>query len=294
MQAENTQVTQKQKRLRKKKVVNLGEQKLSYAAKPLVMCSIPQTNQPDLREYEKRNGKAKLRLSAVDKNYTLPFGRDRHLLYYIRGLTERYKSPKIMLPKVSKILDEMGFVDNGKSRKWLRDAFLRCHNTIIFYVEGDPANGGRSKGELIISEMSGLFLDEKKDHEDKTHPAYIVVSDHFFECSSIPIDLNLIHRLGRQYTAIDLYSWLIARLHKANGSEIVFFINDFRTQFGWSETISDHHLKQSLKDAIKRLKEEGFEADLKISGDKFIITIVRLRPILGVKVREAFSHLDEK
>jgi hypothetical protein len=286
-----TEKAEKAKKPKKKK--ELIGQKLSYAARPLVVCSIPQTHRPNIREYEKRNGNAKLSLSAINKKFDLPFGRDRHLLYYIRSLAQLNKSPRIDLPSVSKMLQEMGFSDTGTNRKWLRDAFMRCHHTIIFYVEGDPERGGCSKGELMIREMNGLFLRGEEGFETD-RPSYIVISDHFFQCSNIPIDLNFIHRLGRHYTAIDLYCCLRARLHKCKSrSNVVFFFKDLRDQFGLSEDVSDHHFKQSLREAIKKLAKEGFEAQPQIVDDKIVIPFVELKPVLSAKIQKAFSHLDK-
>lgn len=265
---------------------------MGYAAKPLIMCSIPQTDQAGRREYERINGSAKLTLSASKEKYQLPFGRDRTLLYYIRKLVQHEQSRKIFLPSVSKMLNEMDIVDTGTNRAWLKDAFLRCHYTAIFYVEGDLENSGISKADFIISEINGLFLKGEINYSpDK--PAYIVVSNHFFQYKDIPIDLNLIHRLGRHYTAIDLYLWMRMRLYKPkNHNDVSFPWRDFKDQLGLSDDITGRHLKQALIEAMEKLIEIGSEFKPKIVGDLFILPYAEPRPVLSDKIQRDFAWLD--
>lgn len=291
----NDQKPQKPKRQKKKKIaVNLEVQKLGYAGKPVVVCSIPQSKRPGLREFERINGRCHLSLRATDKDHVLPYGRDRIALYWLRSEVLKRNSNKIIIESVAKVLRDMGLTDTGKNRKWFKESILRCHHTAINFVEGDPEAGGRSRNEFIISEINGIFFNSDKVSSDKQ--PYIVMSNHFLDSGSIPIDLNFIARLGRDYKTMDFYTWLRARLFKppSDGRKVIIFpINEFRTQFGFHDGISDKELKSEIKDILAKLKKMKFECIPCLEGDNIHIPVVPLRAVLSNKMQDTFKHLDK-
>src|SRR4051812_31994785 len=85
-------------------------QKLWYAAKPLVVCSLPQI-QPRTEDgklilkWVRRNGRCTLEMSA-DEELGLPYGRDRHLFYWLKTQSTLRKTTKISFEDGTSILKD--------------------------------------------------------------------------------------------------------------------------------------------------------------------------------------------
>jgi len=274
---------------------NKEDQKLAFNAKPFVVCAIPQTEPVTsdgnrLIRYSKRDGKAYLELVA-DPKYGLPYGSDRHFLRLLATKVAQLDSPIIPFKDGVSLLRAMGLTKTGPNLKWLSEAIMRCHRTSIYYVEGDPLNGGKSVVDHIITEVSGFFKEDKKKTKKEK---YFRVSRHFYEFVKVPIDENIIKKLGKNYTAMDLYTYLNHRLYKDGAAEGVLrlTIDQLRNHLGVADSKKDKYLKSDLKIAEELLNKAGFGVSVQFEDDLVVIHWRKPKVVLTSKHQKAFAYLD--
>lgn len=272
------------------------DQKLAFNAKPFVVCAIPQTEPVTsdgnkIIKYSKRDGKAYLELVA-DPDYGLPYGPDRHFLRLLATRVAQLDSPIIPFTDGVSLLKAMGLAKSGQNLKWLGDAIMRCHHTSIYYVEGDPLNGGKSVVDHIITEVSGFYKKDKK--KTKKEEKYFRVSRHFYEFVKIPTDENIIKKLGKNYTAMDLYTYLNHRLYKDGDvpGTLRLTLDQLRNHLGVSNNKEDKYLKRDLKTAARLLNKAGFYVEIRFEDDLIIISKKKPKTVLSDKHQKAFAYLD--
>lgn len=241
--------------------------KVGFVAKPLVLCSIPNTK-PTVSRYFRNNGTGCLELRATaPEEYGLPYGRDRKLLFWIKKQVTLLKSDTIYFRDGSQILRDIGYDPNsGDNIEWLKQALLRCHNTLIYFVHGDPMKGGGTMGELIISKINGFV----NDRSDANGRSFIRVSQHFFDMLYVKVDLEIIEKLGRDYAAMDLYVYLVDRQDRAKDT-VVFRFEELRSHFAIGDKIPNYKMKQDLKKSLKKLNDIGFHSGCKIEDNLIYI-----------------------
>lgn len=270
------------------------DQKLAFNAKPFVVCAIPQrepvtSDGNKIIKYSKRDGKAYLELVA-DPDYGLPYGPDRHFLRLLATKVAQLDSPIIPFKDGVSLLKSMGLAKSGQNLKWLGEAIMRCHHTSIYYVEGDPLNGGKSVVDHIITEVSGFFKEDKKKAKKEK---YFRVSRHFYDFVKVPTDENIIKKLGKNYTAMDLYTYLNHRLYRDNIPGVLrLTLEQLRNHLGVSDEKEDRYLKRELKIAVSLLNKAGFY--IGINFEEGLVTITKKKPktVLSDKHQKAFAYLD--
>jgi hypothetical protein len=269
-------------------------QKLAFNAKPFVVCAIPQTEPVTsdgsrIIKYSKRDGKAYLELVA-DPDYGLPYGPDRHFLRLLATKIAQLDSPIIPFKDGVSLLRSMGLTNTGPNLKWLGEAIMRCHHTSIYYVEGDPLNGGKSVVDHIITEVSGFFKEDKKKGKKEK---YFRVSRHFYDFVKVPTDENIIKKLGKNYTAMDLYTYLNHRLYKDHAPGVFrLTLDQLRNHLGVSNDKEDKYFKRELKTAVKLLNKARFYIEIGFEEDLVLITKKKPKTVLSDKHQKAFAYLD--
>jgi hypothetical protein len=280
--------------LQKKETEKIPEPKvkqwLGYNSKMFAECSIPSTMKKGLQVYERTNGKASLRLTAVSKEWDLPYGKDRWFFYWIQTKVIQTKSEVIEFNGQNSMLAEMGMSPTGRNVNWARETIMRAHHTLIYYKIGDPIRGGLSVGELIIPKLEGINFDVKgKRQSGKIH-----LSPYFTKISPIPIDFVMMQKLGRSWIGMDLYSFIRKRLHNHKGGDIYIKLEEVAKHLGFTSEMSSFHIKQAIQRGIQALIDTEFEAIPYLFQDYLVIPAVKLLNIRSREITEALDHFDAK
>jgi hypothetical protein len=269
-------------------------QRLIFSAGQFVECNIASSMTKGLRTYERTNGKATLSLTAISKKHELPSGKDRLLFYWLRTQATMNKSRIIDFPGVNATLEDMRQEVNGRNANWLKDSILRSHHTHIYYTKGDLMKGGSSQGELIIPKIEGINFEEKRKHQK----GKLTVSEHFYDGSSIPIDLEVIQKLGRCWIGMDMYTFVNKRLYSEKqraGRDIFIKPEELAKQFGFSPDTQPKDIRRYFERGIDALKDVNYAAIPYFNENKtFVIPYVELRSILTLEAQIAFEELDER
>ncbi|WP_191968705.1 replication protein RepA [Cellvibrio sp. KY-GH-1] len=225
-------------------------------------------------------GKARLVLDAeavhIEGNLiqaSLPYGvLPRLILLEIFSCAVRYKTKKIDLgSSAASFIRRLGLRPAGGKRGNYANLKNQLGSLLALHVECDFNVKGKR-----ISFCGKLFSDcSLVNEKDKSWHSVINLSDDFYDVlvtqrNAVPVDTRAISALKGSALALDIYSMLVERLHRASAKPVTLYWKNLREQFA-SEYIDNENGKRSFKEnfliALKKVKMVYPVADIQaVSG----------------------------
>lgn len=212
-------------------------------------------------------------------NVGIPYGTyARLILYHIATEATKHKSPHIDLDtSLSKFMKRLGLMPTG-GKKGTITGFkeqIRRITTSRFDFTVDDRNddgvGGTLDHMFSVAESLQLWWDPK-DPETDTFPSSMVLTDRFYKHiieHPVPIDMRAIDAIKNSPLALDLYTWLTARVYNLD-SEIAIPWALLHKQMGAEYNDQDNFTKASKK-YLLRISQFWPELNLKYARGRVIL-----------------------
>jgi Plasmid encoded RepA protein len=218
-----------------------------------------------------RQGNASLAIQTIqlENPYTsewvrigLPYGtRARLILAYVNTQAVKAQSQVVDVEgHLSKFIDKLGLQRTGRTIAEIKDQLRRITASVITlgFKEGDvyvPINFG------IVKSFDLWF---PKDSKQKVMwSSKICLSDDYFNSlmkHAIPLDERAIAALSHSAMALDVYTWLVQRLHRIPSGESQFVAwQQLKDQFGQGYSRMDN-FKSGFREVLKLVITQYFEA----------------------------------
>jgi hypothetical protein len=195
-----------------------------------VLCQafLPYRNPGDkVREYEQRQGNAALLLEAGSiynpktnsfKRVGLPYGaKARLVMAYINTMAIKTQSAEIPIEEsLTGFVRRLELSTDGRSIRAVKDQLTRLAQTTINVGYSISENEGLQGKSSIIDTMH-LWFHDQDTKQAALWPALVKLSDPFFNdllAHSVPMDERVIGALSNNAMAMDIYVWLVQRLHR--------------------------------------------------------------------------------
>lgn len=202
----------------------------------------------------------------------LPFGpKARLILAHINSEAIRNQSPDINVEQtLSAFMKKMGFHVNGYNIKQVKNQLRRISASTISLAYTDD-NGGVQVDLKIIKMFSYWF--PKDERQQVLWNSSIKLTSDYFESlmnHAIPLDERALAALSHTAMGLDIYVWLVQRLHRIDPQKPIFLTwAAIKEQFGrgyndmykfkqvFRKTLRDVHL-QYPQARIQEDKNKGF------------------------------------
>ncbi len=266
-----------------------------------VFCqtSLPYRNPDPLREYERRNGRVRLRMDAgtvIDPRTDsrvevgLPFG-PRPRVVLIRLSTEAVlrQSPVIELEHnltaFAKQVLQLDKDPSGQTMRVIRDQVNRLAASRFQF---DFVHAGRSVTvKCDIIDAFTLWA-PRSAAQNELWPSHLRLSDRFFRSlveHAVPLAPHAIKMLQHSAVALDVYQWLGQRLHRVPpGGQFVAY-QRLREQFG-PEYEGMNDFRRMFLRTLKQVQDVYREAKFRVDGGGMHLQTSRppiLKVLVGVK-----------
>lgn len=248
----------------------------------------------------RRNGNYALALQPganikTKQSYGLPFGSIPSLiLLWIATEAVRTKSRRIYLSKnLTCFLGEIG-LDSKTGRgprgdaTRLKEQMTRLFNCRISfeYSEGDETRGRTTRLNMEVATKVQSWWDFKGSDEDALFEGEIVLGEDFFNAliaSPVPLDMRPLIALKQSPLAIDLYMWVVHRVHRlkaAGRSEVRIPLDSLKEQFGAEYNRLDH-FKAAFTESLEKVKEVMPSLDYTMEKRALVLRVGRAQPAIG-------------
>ena len=193
-----------------------------------VFCqtSLPYRDPGDeVRTWERRNGKARLKIVAGEALHpltdefvpvSLPFGsKPRLILAYLNGEALRQGSPEIDVDgSFSAFLRRLGLARNGRNIAIVKDQLTRLSAAHILLGLAQDGRAATLESKIV----SGFDLWLPKDERQRVlWPTTVRLSLDYFDSlqnHAVPLDETAVAALAHTAMGLDIYAWLAQRLHR--------------------------------------------------------------------------------
>lgn len=193
-----------------------------------------------------------------DDEFGIPYGKDRLFLYWLITNVVRSQSKTVHYTNARKVMESIGLAWGNKNRLWLKGAINRLLHSTVYLDFEDGRVQGIDK-DTILRRVVGV-LDPNNKRSAYTE-CYFELSTDFYrelveENHAIPLDMEVIRRLGDNYGAMDLYIWWNYRLFTEEESGYPYFyvsLGSLKAQFSNSKKMPLAKYKQLLKDRVNEV-----------------------------------------
>ena len=220
-------------------------------------CGIPYRDPGELREWDRKQGAASMRLeagSALDPRtgefvkLGLPYGeKPRLVLIYLASEAIRTNSPVVDVEEsMTAFARSLGIETNGHHLKGLKDQLARLAAATVRIGVVEEGRAVQVNTQIVTA--FDLWFPKKADQR-VLWPSTLRLSHEYFESlehHAVPLDHRAVAALASSSLALDAYAWLAQRLHRvpANKPQFVAWtslheqfgqgfarVRDFRRQF---------------------------------------------------------------
>jgi hypothetical protein len=225
----------------------------------------------DVTLWEQKQGNASLAIQTMKLKdpisddwlqIGLPYGtRARLILAYINTQAVKSQSQVIDVEDhLSAFVKKLGLTKNGRTIGEIKEQIRRITASIISlgFKDGDkyiPINFG------IVKAFDLWF--QKEDNQRVAWTSKICLTDDYFNSlmhHAIPLDERAIAALAHSAMAIDVYTWLVQRLHRIPHGERQFITwLQLKEQFGQGYGRMDH-FKTAFRTVLKTVLTEYHQA----------------------------------
>ena len=231
---------------------------LAFHYVPLIQCTFPHSNPGSITSYSRRNGRLELTISASKEGVGLPYGVPARILaIYAATEVVRTRDREIYLGRtITEFLRRLQITPVSGRRGSLtvfQDQTERLVHS-VFTIEEDMADGG---GRLGIHIRKVLFAEEARLWNDGGavgRGSSILLSQPLYESMlerSAPLSFAAICRLRKSPMDLDVYAWLVYRLHRLNRPLLIPW-SELALQFGQSYT-RERDFRSFFQASLKRV-----------------------------------------
>lgn len=221
----------------------------------------------DVRRYEQQQGNAALLLTAGDlynpktrkfEQVGLPYGaKARLVLAYLNTMAIKTQNPDIDIEgSLTAFVRKLELSTDGRSIRAVKEQLNRLAGTTInigYSITDDRGLQGKTG---IIDTME-LWLG-KDENQKVLWPGMVKLAPRFFEdlmAHSIPMDERVIGALANNAMAMDIYVWLVQRLHRVpHGKPAKVSWKAISDQFGGENYTQIRKFRQNFRAALKVVK----------------------------------------
>ncbi len=245
---------------------------ISFHYVPLIQCSFPHADPGEARSFTRKNGWLELTLGTTRPETGLPYGVPARLLtIYAASEAVRTKSPEIFLgTSVHDFLRRLDVPitrgDRGSLRVYANQLLKLIHCTLTIDENIRDASGrtGLHIRQALFAEEARLWWDD--DTRGVGQGSSLVLSSVLFHSildRSAPLSTNAIKQLRKSPMDLDVYAWLVHRLHHLGKPSTVTW-TQLSEQFGhgYSEL---RKFRRFFIDSLKRVQAVYPEAKLKVA-----------------------------
>lgn len=221
----------------------------------------------DVRRYEQQQGKASLLLTAGDlynpktrkfEQVGLPYGaKARLVLAYLNTMAIKTQSANIDIEgSLTAFVRRLELSTDGRSIRSVKEQLNRLAGTTINIGYSVTDEHGLQGKTGIIDTME-LWLG-KDENQRVLWPGMVKLAPRFFEnlvAHSIPMDERVIGALANNAMAMDIYVWLVQRLHRVEyGKPAKVSWKAISDQFGGENYTQIRKFRQNFRAALKVVK----------------------------------------
>jgi hypothetical protein len=188
-------------------------------------CGIPYKNPGDVREWDRRQGNATLRIeagSAIDPrtgdfvHLGLPYGeKPRLVLIHLATEAVRTGSPVVDVEEsMTAFARSLGLETNGQQLKALKDQLARLAASTVRM--GVVEEGRAIQVQAHFVSAFDLWFPKQADQR-VLWPSTVRLSQEYFQTlgqHAVPLDHRAVAALASSSMALDIYVWLAQRLHR--------------------------------------------------------------------------------
>lgn len=211
--------------------------------------SLPYRDPGTLDFWERKNGQLRLVLEPgliADADGTLrrayPYGNiPRLFLIWLCTNALRHATAEISMgPTMSRFMSEIGLAEGGKQRARVGEQLRRLFAARISIIDtAAPAKGAgglmrEERKQMLVADEWTLWTSMTGDESGAIEGGRLVLSDAFhraIKASSVPLSGRVIAELKNNPMQLDIYVWLVRRLHSARGQSNVSW-EQLEEQFG--------------------------------------------------------------
>jgi hypothetical protein len=201
-------------------------QRLDFLHTIQCQLGLPYRNPGDQREWDRKQGKASLRISAgsaIDPqgNFVhvgLPYGeKPRLVLIHLASEAVRTGNPVVDVEDtMTSFARSLGLETNGKQLKGLKDQLARLASATIHMGVVEEGRAVQVNAQFV-SKFELWF--PKKADQRLLWPSTVQLSEEYFQSlgkHAVPLDHRAVAALSSSSMALDIYAWLAQRLHRIN------------------------------------------------------------------------------
>lgn len=189
-----------------------------YMARTLVQATLPHSD-PKLplgQLYSRTTGKLTLTVAPTSPKHGVPYGCiPRVILAWISTEVVRTRERTLSLGnKQVDFLKRLQMHNNGKDISRFKEQSQRLFKSVISIEYTDDKDGEMSQ-RLQISDKSHIFWHPKKPDQVALWDSTLDLSMRLYDeilSAPVPIDLRVLHALGKSPMAMDIYCWLTYRM----------------------------------------------------------------------------------
>lgn len=197
-----------------------GADEVGYMGRLVVLATLPHRRLPGVREFERRNGDVRLRLSATKEGVDLPYGTYPRLLLSWVTQEAVLKKSRVLYPgdTLADFLDALDLWRSGGPRgsiTTLQRQFEMLYRAAFSWTYGS-AGYELDKQHFLFDERE-LWWNAKTPEQRDFFKSSMTLSEKFYEeliKRPVPLNMVVLRELARERSplALDIYAWLTYRM----------------------------------------------------------------------------------
>lgn len=240
---------------------------LGFATDVLTQAALP-IREPTTRVYTRKNGKFRMDIMPVplenidgDLEFAFPYGvYPRRALIWVITECLRTNSRRVELgSSVNEFMTKkLGIKGGGGQRvQAIRKQLLALFGAQIRISTSDTKNGKvhDKVSTLVISNHHELWTELVPDAPKTKTTSFVELSEDFYSRlqnnRGVPLDMRAVEALGNDALALDIYAWVVWRVHAARGREFTIRWDTLKLQFG-SDIKEVRNFKTKFMRALER------------------------------------------
>jgi hypothetical protein len=251
-----------------------GTQKLSFGARPFILCGLPIRRLPHgTLTYTRRNGRFLLEIVGHPE-FGVPFGQDRLILLWLATEAIRNRSPVVEFESASQILNQWGLPTNGVYYRRLADAFKRVFASTIFFGTREERRGAEvwACSRIHFFDHVRLWFSKDTSGDPERRQNLVTLSAPFWEemrIHPIPVDTEVVRVLANNPGCLDLYTWLTWRCFQAKNAERIplFGVFGLAAQLGVQEYARERKFRERIRNWLRLVHLYWPDCPAVLSGD---------------------------
>lgn len=214
--------------------IRASEPQIAYQHTVLCQTCLPYSDPgPDVREWERDNGRVMLSLEAGKAMHPtdglvrvgLPFGpKPRLIMSYLNTQAIIKQKPEIDVEgSLTAFVKRVGLASHGRNITTIKDQLARLSATRVTLGMVNSESSTTTVNTTLISKFDLWF--PRDERQRVMWPTSITFGREYFESlvnHAVPLDERALAALSDSAMALDIYAWLGQRLHRVHAREAAF------------------------------------------------------------------------